>query len=95
MGRVAPKPSFDVGLSWLRFDPDVPHLWDFLLGREGPLAVKTFPSCAHLDPGRLGEGALLADSIPFSCQPHLFPQDHILSLHIPRREEGSPIKGHS
>lgn len=32
MGRVARKPSFDVVLSWQRFDPDVPQLWDFLLG---------------------------------------------------------------
>lgn len=40
MGRVAPKPSFDVVLSWLRFDPDVPHLWDFLLGREGALGCE-------------------------------------------------------
>lgn len=51
MGRVAWKPLFDVALSWLWFDPDVPHLWDFLLGREGSSAVKMFPPCAHLDPG--------------------------------------------
>lgn len=84
MGRVAGKPSFDVVLSWLWFDPDVPHLWDFLLGKEGPLAVKTFPSCARLDPGWLGGGrgrgvffswyhSLLSPTVPFPPRVTSFP----------------------
>lgn len=94
MGRVAGKPSFDVALSWLRFDPDVPHLWDFLLGREGPLAVKTFPPCAHVGLGRQGGGAPLADlTLLPPTQPS--PQDHSRSLHTQRREDNIPTKGHS
>lgn len=54
--------------------------------------MKTFPSCAHLDRGRLGRGSLLADTTPCSRQPCPFPQDHILFLQIQRRED-IPIKG--
>lgn len=84
MGRVAPKPSFDVVLSWLRFDPDVPHLWDFLLGREGALGCEDSSIVCTFGSQWLGGGALLADVKPCSGQPCPFPsEDHILSLHIP------------
>lgn len=86
MGRVAQKPSFDVALSWLWFDPDVPQLWDFLFGREGPLAVNTFPSCAHLDLGLLGGGAL-----PALTNPTLPPR--ITSFPFTSREEKRTHKG--
>lgn len=48
----------------------------FSSGGRG-LAVKTFPSCAHLDLGRLGGGALLAEIILRSHPPCPFPQDHV------------------
>lgn len=87
MGRVAPKPSFDVGLSWLRFDPDVPHLWDSLLGRKGPLAVKTFPS-VHIWVWPAGRGC------SSSCYHTLLspPRPLLPAPHIQRREEGSPVR---
>lgn len=80
MGRVARKPLFDVVLSWQHFDPDVPQLWDFFLeGRH--LAVKAFPSCAHLEHAD-GEAALLAPSsllIQHTSSPNRHPEMVLLA----------------
>lgn len=71
---------FDVVLSWQHFDPDVLQLWDFFLeGRH--LAVKAFPSCAHLEHAD-GEAALLAPSsllIQHTSSPNRHPEMVLLA----------------
>ena len=74
MGRVPLKPSFDVVLSWLRFDPDVPHLWDFSLWEGGALGCEDISIVCTFRSRWLGAGALLVDNTPCSGQPCPFPR---------------------